>query len=273
MEFKNNIRLIALDLDGTLTNSEKLVTERTKAALKQAMEKGVKIVLASGRLPQGIEFIARELEMQERGGYILAYNGGYIADAKSGEILYRKLLDSEFVPELCKFAAKNNVTIATFGEDGTFYSENVDDKWLYEDSVNCRCPLKKVENLAEAVDFPVNKMLVSVAPERRDEVEERMAAQFMPRIDVYHSAPFFIEAMPLGVNKGESLAILLEKLGMTAENLMACGDSGNDLAMIKLAGIGVAMGNAEDYVKEAADFVSADNDHDGVAVALEQFVL
>ena len=106
-----------------------------------------------------------------------------------------------------------------------------------------------------------------------DEVEERMAAQFMPRIDVYHSAPFFIEAMPVGVNKGESLAILLEKLGMTAENLMACGDSGNDLAMIKLAGIGVAMGNAEDYVKEAADFVSADNDHDGVAVALEQFVL
>ena len=273
MEFKNNIRLIALDLDGTLTNSEKIVTERTKAALKKAMDRGVKVVLASGRLPQGIEFIARELEMQERGGYILAYNGGYIADAKSGEVLHRRLLDEKFVPELCEFARKNEVALATFAEDGSFYSESVEDRWLVDDARNCRCPLKKVDDLAAAVDFPIHKMLVSVEPSRRDEVERRMAAQFMPRIDVYHSAPFFVEAMPIGVNKGESLAILLEKLGMTSDNLLACGDSGNDLAMIKLAGIGVAMGNAEDYVKEAADFVSADNDHDGVAEAIEEFIL
>ncbi len=273
MEFKNNIQLIALDLDGTLTNSDKIVTERTKDALKKAMDKGVKIVLASGRLPQGIEFIARELEMQERGGYILAYNGGYIADAKSGEVLYRRLLSAEFVPELCEFARKNQVALATFAEDGTFYSESVEDRWLVEDAGNCRCPLKKVDDLAQSVNFPIHKMLVSVEPQRRNEIEERMATQFVPRIDVYHSAPFFIEAMPVGVNKGESLAILLEKLGMTSANLLACGDSGNDLAMIKLAAIGVAMGNAEDYVKEAADFVSSDNDHDGVAEAIERFIL
>ncbi len=273
MDKKRDIRLIALDLDGTLTNSEKIVTQKTKEAIWAAMDKGVEVVLASGRLTQGIEFIARELELYQRGGYILSYNGAYIVDLKTGKPLHQRLLDPVFVPELCDFAKKQNVAIATFRPDGLFVSDTDNDRYFTEDARNCRCPITAVEDLEKEVTFPIPKMLLSVEPSRLAEVEAAMVKQFEGRIDVYHSSPFFLEAMPLNCTKGGSLAILLEKLGLTAENLMACGDSANDLDMIRLAGMGVAMGNADDDVKAAAEFISADNDHDGVAVAIEQFIL
>ena len=108
---------------------------------------------------------------------------------------------------------------------------------------------------------------------RLAELEPQMQAHFAGRIDVYHSEPYFLEAMPLGCTKATALEMLLDKLGLSRENLMVCGDSGNDLAMIRFAGLGVAMGNADEDVKAQADFVSTSNDEDGVAVAIEKFVL
>ncbi len=268
-----DIRLIALDLDGTLTNSEKIVTQRTKEAIWAAMDKGVEVVLASGRLTQGIEFIAKELELYERGGYILSYNGAYVVELKSGEVFHQRLLDPAFVPELCAFAKEQEVAIATFRPDGLFLTDTEGDRYFMEDARNCRCPITPVEDLEKEVTFPIPKMLLSVEPSRLAEVEEAMAKQFAGRIDVYHSSPFFLEAMPLNCTKGGTLAILLEKLGLRAEQLMACGDSANDLDMIRLAGLGVAMDNADADVKAVAQFVSADNDHDGVALAIETFIL
>ncbi len=273
MNMNFDIRLIALDLDGTLTNSEKIVTQKTKEAIWAAMDKGAQVVLASGRLTQGIEFIAKELELYERGGYIISYNGACIIDLKTGEVLHQRLLDSSFIPELCAFAKEQQVALATFRPDGLFISDTEGDKYFTDDAKNCRCPITSVDDLEKAVTFPIPKMLLSVEPCRLAEVEEAMAKQFSGRIDVYHSAAFFLEAMPLSCTKGGSLAILLEKLGMQPENLMACGDSANDLDMLKLAGLGVAMGNSDPDVKAVAQFISEDNDHDGVAVAIEKFIL
>lgn len=104
-------------------------------------------------------------------------------------------------------------------------------------------------------------------------VEELMQQEFAGKLSIYRSAPFFIETMPLGVEKAASLNTLLQTLGLTPAELMACGDGWNDLPMIKFAGLGVAMGNAVPPVKAAAGFVSTDNDHDGVGVAVERFIL
>ena len=245
------IKVLALDLDGTLTNSQKEVTPRTRAALDAAIAKGVTIVLASGRPTAGVLPLAKELGLDKKGGCILSYNGGKIIDCRTGETLYQKQLDAQYVPELCAFAAAQNVTIITYNKEGVV-TEHPDDKWALRECFTCKLPMTGVDDLAKYVDYPICKMLITLYP----------------------SSPFFIEAVPLGVAKDGSLAALLEHMGLGRENLMACGDGLNDRSMIEYAGVGVAMQNAEEPVKAVADYVTAaDNDHDGVAEAVEKFIL
>lgn len=269
---KKDIRVLALDLDGTLTNDQKVVTPATRAALDAAAAKGVTIVLASGRPTAGIMPLAKELGLDKKGGCILSYNGGAIIDCATGETLYRKQLDAKYVPQLCSFAREQGVVIITYNKQGVV-SENPEDEWALKECFTCKLPMQKVEDLAAYVDYPICKMLITLDPARRDEVLEAGRKQFAGEIDLYPSSPFFIEAVPLGVAKDVSLGSLLESRGLTRDNLMACGDGLNDRSMIRFAGVGVAMQNAEPPVKEAADYVTvADNNHDGVAEAIEKFI-
>ena len=270
---KKEIRVLALDLDGTLTNDQKIVTPRTRAALDAAAEKGVTIILASGRPTAGVMPLAKELGLDKEGGCVLSYNGGAIVDCTTGETLYSRWLDPQYVPRLCSFAKEQGVTIITYNDKGVV-TESPEDPWALKECFTCKLPMQKVEDLAAYVDYPICKMLITLDPSRRDEVLEAGRKQFAGQIDLYPSSPFFIEAVPLGVAKDVSLAGLLEKRGLTRANLMACGDGLNDRSMIRFAGVGVAMQNAEPPVKEDADYVTrADNNHDGVAEAIEKFIL
>ena len=270
---ESKIRVLALDLDGTLTNDEKKVTPRTRAALDAAAAQGVTIVLASGRPTAGISPLAKELGLDKKGGCILAYNGGKIVDCATGAALYQKQLAPEFVPELCQFAAEQDVAILTYDERG-IVCERDTDEWARKECFTTKLEMYHVDDLAKYVDYPICKMLITLDPARRDAVCATGKKQFDGRIDLYPSSPFFIEAVPLGVAKDVSLGALLERMGLTRENLMACGDGLNDRSMIEFAGVGVAMQNAEDAVKQAADYVTtADNNHDGVAEAIEKFIL
>ena len=269
----SKIKVLALDLDGTLTNDQKLVTPRTRAALDAAIAKGVTVVLASGRPTAGIQPLAKELGLDQKGGCILAYNGGKIVDCTTGETLYQKQLDAALVPELCAFAAAQDVAILTYDQRG-IVCERPQDEWARKECITTKLEMYGVDDLAAYVDYPVCKMLITLDPARRDEVCAAGQAQFAGRADLYPSSPFFIEAVPLGVAKDASLAALLERLGLGRENLMACGDGLNDRSMIQYAGVGVAMQNAEQPVKDVADYVTAaDNNHDGVAEAVEKYIL
>ncbi len=268
----SKIKVLALDLDGTLTNDEKIVTPRTRAALDAAAQ-GVTIVLASGRPTAGILPLAKELGLDKKGGCVLAYNGGKIVDCVTGEALYQVQLGAEFVPELCEFAARQDVAILTYNSEG-IVCERDQDVWANKECFTTKLPMLHVDDLASYVDYPICKMLITLDPARRDAVCAAGKEQFAGRIDLYPSSPFFIEAVPLGVAKDRSLAALLERMGLTRENLMACGDGLNDRSMISYAGVGVAMQNAEDAVKAVADYVTAaDNNRDGVAEAIEKFIL
>lgn len=132
---------------------------------------------------------------------------------------------------------------------------------------------RQVENLPAEIQWPINKLLLVGDPVDMPHVEELMQQKFAGKLSIYRSAPFFIETMPLGVEKSASLALLLKNMGLGPENLMACGDGWNDLPMIRYAGMGVAMGNAVPEVKQAAKYVTADNEHDGVGLAVEKFIL
>lgn len=269
----SHIRVLALDLDGTLTNSQKLVTPRTRAALDAAAARGVTIVLASGRPTAGVAPLARELELDKTGGCILSYNGGAIVDCASGETLYQKRLPPEAIPALCAFAAEQDVAIVTYNDEG-IVTERPEDEWAAREGFTNKLPMIKVDDLAAYVTYPVSKMLLTLDPSRMDAVCAAGQKRFAGQLDLYPSCAFFLEAVPLGVAKDVSLASLLALRGLGRENLMACGDGLNDRSMLEFAGVGVAMQNAEPAVKAVADYVTAaDNDHDGVAEAIEKFIL
>ena len=165
------------------------------------------------------------------------------------------------------------MAILTYSSEG-IVCQRPQDPWANKECFTTKLPMIPVEDLARYVDYPVCKMLICLDPDRRDAVCAAGRQQFAGRMDLYPSSPFFIEAVPLGVAKDSSLAALLERMGLTRDNLMACGDGLNDCSMIAYAGVGVAMQNAEQPVKDTADYITtADNNHDGVAEAVEKFIL
>lgn len=264
-------KIIVLDLDGTLTNNKKEITPHTLEVLIRAQEQGIKVVLASGRPTYGIVPLAEKLQLSKYEGYILAYNGGEIIDWKTGELMYKNLLDHDVLPYLYKCAKDNNFAIVTY--DGEYVlTEHPDDEYVLKEAILNVMKIKKVENFLEAVKHPIAKCLIVGEPTRLAELEKEMYEHLKDRMGVFRSEPYFLELVPKGIDKAQSLAVLLKELGMTKDEMIAIGDGFNDLSMIKFAGMGVAMGNAQQIVKDNADFITLTNEEDGAAYAIEKFI-
>ena len=264
-------KLLVLDLDGTLTNSQKNITEHTLQALINAQEQGVKIVLASGRPTYGVAPLADKIQLGKYEGYILSYNGGEIIDWKTREIMYKNLLDAEIIPYLYQCAKDNGFAIVTY--DGKYVlTENPDDPYVQKEALLNVMQIKKVTNFLAAIKHPLAKCLIVGEPERLAELEKEMYNHLHGKMGVFRSEPYFLELVPLGIDKAQSLSVLLDKINIKQEEIIAIGDGFNDLSMIKYAGLGVAMANAQPVVKENADFVTLSNDEDGVAYVMEKFI-
>ncbi len=263
-------RAIALDLDGTLTNHDKVVTPKTRKALLQAEAEGVVIILASGRPTYGIEPVAECLELDKRGGYILSYNGGNIVNAKTGEKLFAQFLPDEVIPILYRYAKeKNHALLGYAGNE--IITEMPDDQYVKEESRINKMNIRKVENLFEALEPHPTKLLMTGDPADMLKAENELSEILGDRMDIFRSAPFFLELVPKGIDKAKSLLRLLAKINLTPADMIAFGDGYNDLSMLKLAGMGVAMQNAAPEVRAEADYITLSNEEDGVAAALEHF--
>ena len=138
---------------------------------------------------------------------------------------------------------------------------------------NCRIDITPVEDFPSALDCPVNKMIVSGEPALLQTVAGPLQEAYRGRLSIYFSEPFYLEVMPLNVDKAAALDFLLKTMGLTSENLICCGDSYNDISMIEYAGLGVAMANAQPVVKKSADFITASNDEDGVLRVIEKYMM
>lgn len=264
-------KLLVLDLDGTLTNPKKEITEHTKNTLIKAQQQGVKIVLASGRPTYGIAPLANQLQLDEYEGYILSYNGGEIIDWKTGEIMYKNLLDPEVLPYLYECATKNQFAIVTY--DGEYVlTEYPEDEYVLKEALLNVMKIKKVDNFLDAVKHPIAKCLIVGEPTRLAELEKEMYEHLKDRMGVFRSEPYFLELVPKGIDKAQSLSVLLKEIGLTKDEMIAIGDGFNDLSMIQYAGLGIAMENAQSVVKENADFITRSNSEDGVAYAVERFI-
>ena len=263
-------RAIALDLDGTLTNHDKVVTPRTRQALLKAQELGTVIILASGRPTYGIVPVAECLELEKRGGYILSYNGGNIVNAKTSEKLFSQFLPDAVIPILYKYAKeKNHALLGYAGNE--IITEMPDDQYVKEESRINKMNIRKVDNLLDALEPHPTKLLMTGDPTDMIKAEEELVEILGEKMDIFRSAPFFLELVPKGIDKAQSLLRLLSKINLTPADLMAFGDGYNDLSMLKLASVGVAMANAAPEVRADADYVTLSNEEDGVAEALLHF--
>lgn len=265
-------RLLVLDIDGTLTNQKKEITEHTKEAIKKAQEMGVFIVIATGRPTKGVKKIAEELNLFETGGYILSFNGGKITDCKTGEVIFQRTLEREDVEEIYQVAKEHQIRMVTY-EGDVVISETSDDKYANLEARLNEMDMKVVDSIVDYVDFPVNKCLMTGDGDYLAQVEQKALKQYGDVYSIFRSEAFFLEFMPKGVDKAKSLERLLSYLGYQKEEMIACGDGFNDVSMIAYAGLGVAMENAKPEAKEVADFITKSNEEDGVAHVIERFIL
>lgn len=266
--------IIALDLDGTLTNSEKIITPRTFDALMKAQREGVRLVLASGRPTFGIAALANQLQLADYGGYVLSYNGGRIIDWCEKTVIFSQVVDQKLVPILYDFAEKAQIPIVTYLSEAILASKN-EGEYLAEEARINGMPVVVAQNFVEEamqIAGGSTKFLIPGEPEQLIQLESEMKAALSEQMEVFRSAPFFLELPPKGIDKAQSLQRLLTHLGLERESLMAFGDGFNDLSMIQFAGKGVAMANAVEEVKSIADFVTTSNEEDGIAHALEQLL-
>jgi Cof subfamily protein (haloacid dehalogenase superfamily) len=264
--------ILVLDIDGTLTNSQKEISDTTLNAVLKIQERGHKVVLASGRPTPGVLPLAEKLKLQEFEGYILSYNGAKIMNCKTGEVIFQKVLPKEIISELHTAAVKNQVGIISY-EDNCIITDMKIDEYMEKEAYINGITIKQVPNFTEYINFDVNKCLITGPGSRLEEVEVIMKKEFGDRISVYRSEPFFLELMPPNIDKAYSLSKLLEYLGLSKDQMISCGDGYNDLTMIQYAGMGVAMANAQEIVKKAADYITLSNDEDGIAHVINEFML
>ena len=266
-------KLLVLDVDGTLLNDEREISKRTLAALLKVQQMGVRIVLASGRPTYGLMPLAKTLELGNYGGFVLSYNGCQIIKAQNGEILFERRINPEMLPYLEKKARKNGFAIFTYHND-TLITDSPDNEYIKNEALLNNLKIIKEDEFSTAIDFaPCKCMLVSDKEKALIGLEQHWEKRLAGTLDAFRSEPYFLEVVPCGVNKANTLGALLEHLGVTREEVIAVGDGVCDVTMLQLAGMGVAMGHSQDSVKVCADYVTASNEEDGVALAVEKLIL
>lgn len=265
-------KLIALDVDGTLVGNSGRLSDTVRLALIRAQkEYGMRIILASGRPTAGLLKLAEELELARYSGYIMPFNGGQIFNARSKQPIASYPLPKGIEADLYELSKAQGLNILTYSER-EILSEDVDDPYLLKEVQITGMPTLRVANFVHDTPEILPKCLVVGPPERIMAMQQIVLERFGDLLNAFTSDPTFLEIVPSGIHKAATLARLLERLDYDRAELMAVGDSFNDLEMIQYAGLGVAMANAREEIKACADYVTKSCDEDGVAHLLDKFV-
>jgi len=277
VENHKKIKLAAFDLDGTLLNSEKKISEENKNAIEAAIKKGVHVVPATGRTNKGIP---KELLAIEGIRYAICANGASIVDLKEGKVLHKQYLSLQLIEEIMSQIGKYDLIIDILS-DGKIISEERNQKRIYSFLIpenmhsyvlSTRTWVKDVMEYANNNGDKLEKInLFFQTIEQRSEVKEVLSQN--EQIVITSSLDTNLEINQVNANKGTGLSWLSKYLGLSIEEVMACGDSENDLEMMNTAGLSVAMGNGNRDVKDAADVITLTNDENGVASAINRYIL
>ena len=266
-----SIKLVAVDIDGTLVDSKKNILPKTKETILKFIDNGGKFAIVSGRSVTGLQRYVDELELKKHGGFLISFNGSIIIDLKTGKTVSQTMIAPEYFHEIIACAEKNKVAIATYKDNKAITQISRDKYFITETTLN-KLDIVYVDSLLEELTYPVPKFLLTDEPEILAKAEEKMKAE-LKCVNVFRSEPYYLELVPKGLDKGLALKKLCEYLQIDIKDTLACGDGFNDIPLIKAAGIGVAMDNAQQPAKDAADFITRSNDDNGVAYAINKFCL
>lgn len=272
-----SIRLVALDLDGTLLDSHKELPPRNRRALENCIEKGIYIVPCTGRTVIGIPEAVRSIPGIR---YAITVNGGLIEDMQENKVLDQKLMDKEtalsIINQVKDYHVMYDVYIEGVGISEDRFYNHLDDYKITEEIQKLvrktRRPVPSIIEYVKQWEGRIDKVNLFFADL---ELREEIRALLKKRSDVLVSSSLYnnLEINALGAAKGDALLRLASILGLPREETMACGDGENDYSMIQMAGIGVVMENGDPSVKAIADYITASNDESGVAQAIEKLVL
>ena len=265
-------KILVLDLDGTLLNSEKKISPRTFDALMHIQQEGHRIMLASGRPTPGVRRFADILHLADYDGLMLTFNGAQIIRCETKEVVYSQTIPPHTIPEIIDFANEHDCGLITYDGDEAICGTRITDYVALEVRIN-QIAIRQVSPFLPAINFPCNKFLMTAEPADAEKYVEILGQKFADSLSIYRSEPFFVEIMPKGVDKASAIDHLLQTEGLTKENVICCGDGFNDISMIKYAGVGVAMANAQPVVKEAADFITGSCDEDGLVTVIQKYIL
>lgn len=266
----NNFKMICLDIDGTLLNSNHEITENVKSAINiVANENKIPVVLVSARMPKGITFLQKELEIEQP---IICYSGALILD-KDNKVLSKEFIDVSNLENIYKLASENNIHISLY-KDNEWYIEEMD-YWAKQESeiTNIIPKISDFNDLIEEWEIEgtgPNKILCMANPNEINFLQENTTAT---DLNIYPSKPTYLEIMPTNASKTSAINILQKKFNVERSEIIAMGDNYNDIDMLEYAGLGIAMGNAPDDVKKYANDITSTNNEDGVAEALKKYVI
>lgn len=262
--------MICSDIDGTILNTRHQLTEATHQAVKQALAQGVKIVLVSARMPQGMEPIRRELKLPD---ILICYGGALIVE--DGKAVFNRFLPLSAASQITQAARQLHVHTSLYRQDQWIIGQP--DEWSDQETAITGLtpkirPFSEVFQQWDAERTGPNKVLFMSEPERILTLKQTMDADGMEGLTCYRSKPSYLEVVSDEGSKRKAVSFLCERYGISREDVLAIGDGENDQDMIAFAGTGVAMGNAPESVKNAADFMTETNDANGWALAIQRFL-
>ena len=272
-----NIKMVGLDLDGTLLTSQKKISAYTREVLEQAVAQGCIVLISTGR---PLSAVSKEVLEIKGMRYAVTVNGAKILNLETGEVLSATPLPFELAVEVLDICCDYDSIPELITEDKiytkasclTHLEDYYSNPSMIEYVLNTRTPIEDVKKMLRETQKPIDTMrAVFCYPEERLAARKRL--ETMPGIVVTNSSDVDLEINVEGVDKGRGLLWLGQQLGIQRDEIMACGDSCNDYEMLKAVGFAVAMENGEDEVKAIADYITDTNDRDGVAKAIERFVL
>jgi len=264
-------KMIVMDLDDTLLNDGLTIESYTKQVIKNAHEHGIRIIIASGRPTSAIMNFSKELELEKYNGFVISYNGAVITDCVTEENIFEKKLSINDFQRVCDLAKEKELFIHTYLGNEIFTSE-MNEYTDFEGRLT-GMPVNKVNDLKSYVNSEVIKTLILGDPAKLKQVETEVQPILGNDMSINISKPFFLEFTNKKVDKSKTIDVLIKALGIEKNEVMAIGDSYNDLTMIKDCGIGVVMDNAPEDVKEHADFITHSNNYNGVATAINRYAL
>ncbi|WP_367120732.1 Cof-type HAD-IIB family hydrolase [Staphylococcus capitis] len=266
----SKFKMIVLDMDDTLMNSDNEVSAETKSYLIDIQDKGYSVVLASGRSTEGMIPVARELQLNHNESFIISYNGGKTIKMSNEEVEVSKPVSKDNFDLIVDYCRERGFLVLTY--DNGYIIHDSDHEYMNIESELTGLPMKRVEDIKSYINHDVPKVMGVDYVGNITEARVDLNGFFNEDIDVTTSKPFFLEFMAKDVSKGNAIKALCKKENINLEEVVVFGDSLNDQSMFDVAGYSVAMGNASEELKESADVVTLDNNSEGIPHMLKKLI-